>query len=261
MIAVVTVALGLFAISSSEAAPIYDSGGFEAPRFTPGELSGQDIVFGGWARDGIGTATVQSATVRDGAQAVQLNRPASASGDTRYGVLKLVNPIPPLDTIRVSWDMNVTQTQGNGVTFGPFFGVEGYDAFTDIKLIGSLGVDSTTGDVLIQQTGTGAFVETTADVAFGQWNRFVLEMDYGTDTYTAYVNGVAVGSQPFVDDGVVAFTDAPLAALAAGGSPADLAAAGTAFYDNYTIEIVPEPSTVAIIGLASLAVLRRRRTA
>jgi hypothetical protein len=147
------------------------------------------------------------------------------------------------------------------VTFGPFFGVEGYDAFTDIKLIGSLGVDSTTGDVLIQQTGTGAFVETTADVAFGQWNRFVLEMDYGTDTYTAYVNGVAVGSQPFVDDGVVAFTDAPLAALAAGGSPADLAAAGTAFYDNYTIEIVPEPSTVAIIGLASLAVLRRRRTA
>ena len=166
--AVVALTVGLFAATRQAAAtPIYDSGGYEAPRFTSGELSGQDVIQGPWAKDdGTGVATIQSAVVNGGTQAVQLQRPASANGDTRYGVLKLVSPLPPNQIIQVSWDMRVNQTQVGGVQFGPFFGVEGYDAFGAIKLIGSLGVDASTGDVLYQSPD-GSFAETAPSCRSG----------------------------------------------------------------------------------------------
>ena len=254
----------LGAAQSAAAAEVYNSGGFEPPRFTTASpaLAGQDTL-GPWLKDaGIATAVVQSATVQSGSQAVRYDRPASAAGDTRYGVLRPLTPTAPLTLLRVSWDMNVTQTNAPNVNFGPFFGVEGYDAFNNVpKLVGSLGVDASTGEVLIQESGSGAFIVTGDVVPFGQWNHFTLEMNYATRTYQAYVNGTAAGDpEPFVDPGITAFTDAPISTLAAEGG-AGLSAPGTAFYDNYTIEIVPEPATVAIIGLASLGMLRRRRAA
>jgi hypothetical protein len=261
-IAFVAVAIGCFGlVRPAPAAQVFDSNGFEAPRYIPGDLAGQDTA-GPWLKDaGTATALVQSTVKQSGAQAVQLNRPASAAGDTRFGVLKPLTPTAPLTTLRVNWDMNVTQANTPNVDFGPFFGVEGYDSFgtTPPKLIGSLGVDATTGEVLMQETGSGFFIPTGAVVPFGQWNHFTLEMNYVSRTYQAFVNGVASGTpEPFVDAGIVGFTDAPISTLAAQDGPG-LLAPGTAYYDNYNIEIVPEPSTVAIIGLASLGLLRRRR--
>ena len=261
-IAFFAVAVALTAARPAAAVPVFDSGGFESPRYIPGELSGQDTL-GPWLKDaGTATAVVQSTVTNGGTQAVQYTRPAAAAGDTRYGVLKPLTPTGTLQTLRVSWSMNVQQTQVPTVDFGPFFGVEGYDAFNDTpKLIGSLGVDASTGDVLIQESGSGAFIETGIIVPFNQWNNYTLEMNYVTKTYQAYVNGTAVGdAEPFVDPGITSFTDAPISTLAASGG-AGLLAPGTAYFDNYGIEIVPEPSTVAIIGLASLGLLRRRRPA
>jgi PEP-CTERM motif len=245
----------------ASAAVVYDSAGFESPRFIPGDLAGQDTQ-GPWLKDsGTGTGIVQSAVTRGGAQAVRIDRSAALTGDTRFGVQKPLTPVPGLQLLRVSWDMNVTQNQNPQVDFGPFFGVEGYDAFGGVpKLIGSLGVDAQTGDVLIQQTDTGFFIDTGIVVPRGQWQHFALEMNYATGMYQAFVNGVAAGDpEPFVDPGIVGFTDAPMATLAA--SELGLTAPGTAYFDNYSIEIVPEPTTVAIMGLASLGLLRRRRAA
>lgn len=261
-IAFVAVAFGCVGLARrADATQVFDSNGFEAPRYVPGDLAGQDTL-GPWLKDaGTATAVVQSAVKLGGTQAVQLTRPATVTGDTRFGVLKPLTPTAPLTTLRVNWDMNVTASNTPNVDFGPFFGAEGYDSFGAApKLIGSLGVDSTTGEVLIQETGTGFFIPTGQVVPFGQWNHFTLQMNYATRTYQAFVNGVASGTpEPFVDAGIVGFTDAPISTLAAQDGPG-LLAPGTAFYDNYNIEIVPEPSTVAIIGLASLGLLRRRRT-
>src|SRR3712207_7067044 len=55
------------------------------------------------------------------------------SGDTRYGVLRPLTPTGSLQVVRVNWLMNVQQTQAPNVDFGPFFGVEGYEAFGDRK--------------------------------------------------------------------------------------------------------------------------------
>jgi hypothetical protein len=260
-VAIFAVAMALLAAGRASAVPVFDSGGFEAPRYIAGELSGQDTQ-GPWLKDaGTATAVVQSTVTNGGTQAVQYTRPAAAAGDTRYGVLKPLTPTGSLQVLRVNWSMNVQQTQVPTVDFGPFFGVEGYDAFNDVpKLIGSLGVDASTGDVLIQESGSGAFIETGLVVPFNQWNNYSLEMNYVTKTYQAYVNGAAVGDpEPFVDPGITSFTAAPISTLAASGG-AGLLAPGTAYFDNYGIEIVPEPSTVAIIGLASLGLLRRRRS-
>jgi hypothetical protein len=261
-IAVIAVAVGFSGwVRPATAATVFDSGGFEAPRYITGELSGQDTQ-GPWLKDaGTGIAVVQTAVKQSGAQAVQFTRPAAATGDTRYGVLKPLTPTGSLQILRVNWDMNVTQANVANVPFGPFLGVEGYDAFNDDpKLIGSLGVDATTGDILYQDED-GFFAETGVLAPFGQWNHYTLEMNYTNHQYTVYFNGAPLATSQFVDNelGITAFTDAPLAALAATFESISTAT-GTAYFDNYGIEIVPEPSTMAIIGFASLGLLRRRRS-
>ena len=74
-------------------AAVYDSGGFESPRFTTGPLEGQDVL-GPWLETSTvaGVAQVRSEVVASGEQAVRMVRPADANGDTRYGVLKPVTP-------------------------------------------------------------------------------------------------------------------------------------------------------------------------
>lgn len=260
-IAIFAAAMGLFgATQSASAVVVYDSNGYEPTRFIAGELAGQDVQ-GPWLKDtGTGVAIVQSAITQSGSQAVQFTRPAAATGDTRYGVLEPLTPTGVLKVVRVIFDMRVTQTQIAGVDFGPFFGVEGYDGFNDDpKLIGSIGVDATTGEVLFQDDQ--GFFTPTGDIAtFGVFNNFVLELDYNTQLYRGYFNGTEVAESPFVDAGIVGFTDAPLAALAA-TFDSIATATGTAYFDNYSIEIVPEPTALGLIGLGSLALLRRRRGA
>ena len=218
-------------------AVLFDSDGFEPPRYEPGPLEDQDPL-GPWQKTTTrtGVATVQTTQVESGTQAVRMTRPAAPDGDTRYGVVEPIVPEDELDTIRVSWDMNVSQNT-QGIDFGPFFGVEAYDGFGgSLSLIGSLGVDATTGDVLYQDGTTGVFTETGFNVQLGTWNHFELVLDYASDTYTVYVNGDDKATTGFVDDPIVGFTDAPLAALAA-SAQSQATATGTAFFDNYRIDV------------------------
>jgi hypothetical protein len=251
---------GLIGPALMARAAIYDSGGFEA--FTLGDLSGQDPANGPWQKSGTNssTGTVQTAVVQSGVKAVQLTRAAAVNGDVRFGVVKpLANVVTP---IAIDWDMNVTQSNLPPTSFGPFFGVEGYDALDNPPLLaGSLGVDATTGEVLYQQTTTGFFLAVpNFTVAFGQWNHYRLLLDYGTGHYSIFVNGSLKATEPFVDPNVFDFTDAPLAGLAAAGDPVSLAAGGSAYYDNYVISQVPEP-TLALGAVVGLGFLRRKRFA
>jgi PEP-CTERM motif len=285
--AVVGILACLVNIAVADDDDIVNANGFELPFSTlagggtgrlegqinpPGE--GQVIPPGQWQRTpgGTSTAVVQTAVVASGLQAVRVDR--AANNDVRWAVQvdhlgypDYPNPFPPEPAqpcICISWDMRVQQTQGAPDTFGPFFGVEAYDDASAIGLLGSLGVDATTGELLYQATGTGVLTPTGDVVPFNQWNHYQIKLDYSTDQYSIFRNFAMEGTFGFVDPNLNQFSDADISALGAAGDPGSQALTGTAWYDNFLVREgacpIPEPNTFAMIGfgLATFAARRRR---
>lgn len=253
---------------------IIDGEGFEPPAYSLGQLEGQfaqlpaDGTQQRWVAS-IGTtstANVQN-SIALGQQAVRVDRaPNELPGGGRFGV-----PVigwPSKRYVCIVWDMWVEEATGPTGTFGPFFGVEAYDddgVGNSNGLMGSLGVDATTGDVLYQAAGTGFLTESGSTVNFGEWNRFHIDLDYQTHEYTLILNGVSLLTEPFVDGaGLDQFTDAPIATFAAAGDSASQALGGTAYFDNYHVFQldfkIPEPSTMLLVlGAATMLPCYRRR--
>ena len=212
------------------------STGFESP-FTLGPLENQL----GWltAGSGASSATVQNSVVHTGSQALLVTR--TANSDRRWAVPNLQG-LPTQRFVAVDWDMRVAGPAGNpeAEEFGPFFGVEAYDDDNPDKLIrvlGSLGVDATTGDVLYQIQDSGELTESGRTVAFNQWYHFKLVLDFLNDTYVGFVNGMMVADTGFVDRGfnLDDFTDADIAAFAAGFDPVSQTLSSSAAFDNFII--------------------------
>jgi hypothetical protein len=131
--------------SQARAQVLYNSGGFEPPRFTTTpftSLEGQDSPptgQGPWQKDATGTspAFIQTTVVQSGLQAVQFNRVAASTGDTFYGVVK---PTAAPQRISIQWDQRVNSGSANN----PFFGVLAFDRSAGgAKLIGTAGLDGT----------------------------------------------------------------------------------------------------------------------
>jgi hypothetical protein len=246
-------------VNTAEAAPIYDSGGFET--LVNGDLTNQDPA-GPWLQSGNGTAVVQQLVKQAGQKAVQVTR--SANNDARWGVVKPVANVAFASPagITVDWDMNVPLSAVGGGGTGPFFGVEAYDALDNGPLLaGSLGVNAATGAVVYQRATTGEFVTVPGLALTPGFNHFKLVLNYVTDTYSAFVNGLPVATEGFVDPGIDDFTDAPIATLAMGGDAASQAATGSGYFDNYAVNTVavPEP-TMAWVGIGCLVLMRRNRS-
>jgi hypothetical protein len=257
-----------FAAPVASAAVVYDSGGFESPKFTAGaNLQGQDVAGGPWLKDtGTGSATITTVNPFSGTQDVVVTRPASATGDTRWSVSKPQAPAPGFNVFDIDADVRVEQatfsgSPPNNTDFGPSFGLEAYDASVNPlapKLIGSLTIDATTGDVLYQAAGSGVLVETGTKVSRGAYHHLKLRVDFGAGTYQTFVDGLPLHTESFVDAGIVAFTDAPIATFA-GTATSVTTGTGTAYFDSYTINVIPEPTGAALAGLALAGLAGRRR--
>jgi hypothetical protein len=181
-----------------------------------------------------------------------------------------VSGYPASGYVCIDWDMRVEGPAGNpNAQFGPFMGVRAYDDDANkLGVLGTWGVDATTGEVLIQDAGTGFLDAPGPTVAFGAWNHYGMELNFLTHSYRVMLNNVQIGpSIGFVDQnnvpgGLNEFTDADIATfVAAAGAAA--AQTGTAYFDNFTVEDgpcpVPEPSTLvlAAIGIGGLWMARR----
>jgi hypothetical protein len=255
--------------TASRAATVYDSGGFEAPRFVPAPsqfgfspLAGQDPVSGPWQRDAGGSeAYVQTNSPGSGLQSVQVQW-TSGSADSRWWV-----PAAATATngrfVRVDVDLQVnfpTITPPNGLTAGPRFGIEAYDDASGAgspKLIGGLLVDAAQGTVFYDDTADGADTATTTFLSRNAYHHLALEADLVAKTYSVYADGALLHTGPFVDVTASSFSYAPIAALAAAGSTSDV---GTAYFDNYVIsQAVPEPMLGGLVFLGIGVSLRRRR--
>jgi hypothetical protein len=155
--------------------------------------------------------------------------------------------------VTVDWDMAVNQTFTTGV--GPFFGINAFDYLQNgagdpppgVGVLGSLGVDAATREVLYQAADTGYFTAATyadnspAVVTYGAWNHFRIVFDFTLHQYSMFLGGVELLGAPvgFVDQSAVGglqdFTDADIAALAANNDGPSFAATGTAYFDNYIV--------------------------
>src|SRR5206468_10450791 len=132
----------------------------------------------------------------------------------------------------VDWDMNVSRTTLDNVTFGPFFGIEAYTPATTV--LGAAGVDATTGDLLYEAPNTGILTETGTKVPFDQFNHFQLVIDNSARNFSIYFNHTLVKkTSGFVDPGSTGFSDADISALAADVEPPS--EPGNAFFDNYRV--------------------------
>jgi hypothetical protein len=231
----ISIAFGCVLLSAqwATAAGVILQTGFESP-FVPGALNGQQ----GWKRADIGnsssTAIVENAVGTSGSPAVRLTR--GASSDTRWGLIS--QPFPSQRYVIVDWDMTVTQAPTNqGV--GPFLGMDCYDRNPSNTpfVLGSLGVDATTGDVLTQLQDSGFLVDTGAVVQFNQFNHFRLVFDFLNDTYTGLVNGAVVSTTGFVDRqfGLNDFTDADITAFGAAADAVSQSNTASAIFDNYLV--------------------------
>ncbi len=222
--------------SCSLAATIVDSAGFETG-FSPGVLQGQV----GWVTSGggAGSASVQGTVFEpgSGSQAVQVNR--GALSDDRWAVPVAGSGFPGHRYILVDWDMNVTATGAAPGVFGPFLGVETYDFSTGPNVLGTLGVDATTGDVLFQDPDRGGgLFETGASVTFGQWHHFQIKLDFALDQYQVLLDDFALVTTDFVDGPTDTFTDADISALAAAFDAISQNQIATAYFDNFLVRDV-----------------------
>ncbi|HSV14114.1 MAG TPA: PEP-CTERM sorting domain-containing protein [Tepidisphaeraceae bacterium] len=272
--------IGLAALGvghNSLAAVIYDSNGFDnVTRFNPayvapgepsvvGNLRDQDPAVNQWLYSGPNTATSTTGTARvinttslSPSQSVQVDR---ISADNRWAAPNVaITPAGSLNVVDISWDMNVLPTTTDSSKFGPFFGIEAYGG-TGVRL-GAVGVDATTGE-LLYESPTFNVVDFNPSTGFGfqpgaGWHHYQMEFNYGSDTYNAWVDGVQkLSGQAFLNASTQ-FTDADISALQAAPTGFDNAT-GTAYFDNYVVTSVPEPTSAMLIGLATLALGCRRR--
>ncbi|TWU25778.1 hypothetical protein [Bythopirellula polymerisocia] len=239
---VFTVLLAVLLLPTCFSAEIINTGGFES--YSVGNLEGQfQPVATTTPRDwkhasnvSAGTAVVGSNVGLSNSKGVQVDR--GANSDDRWAVPVGGLGFPSYGNILVDWDMKVMGT-GSSTAFGPFLGVDTYDDTGTPpgapRVLGSLGVDATTGDVLYQLQGSGILAETGASVTFGQWHHFQIRLDFVLDNYKVFVDGVQKGSQGFVDGVSSMFTDADIASFAAAPDAISQGQTATAFFDNFVV--------------------------
>jgi len=251
----ITIGAASLVVFSASAATLFDSGGFEAPAYTLGNLQGQN----GFQFFGSATAmVVQNSVVSSGSQAVQLS-----GGTTTWDWPSLEYTPGAAEIIRVSFDVRWGSFTANN-NFGYFIDVysttaEGGNRVARTGLVRT-GTATAPGNVQGLVTIGGATPGSylvDGPLSNNTWYKFIMDMDFASDTFSVSINGTPVATAlPFVTAST-GIGDADLQISSVAGST------DSGFIDNYKVEalVVPEPGVFAISALGGLALvgLRRRR--
>lgn len=237
-------------VTPASAYVLSDSQGFEAPLYNLGTLTGQN----GWDRVGTGLATVQNSVVQSGSQAVALSGSAATWHwqDLGYDAM-------PGEFVRVTTGI---RRGASPVTLkhDGFF-LDAYDSFVD--RIGTAGLGLSGGVPALVAfydgaNGPNAYV-LESGLAWDTWYDLQMDLHFDTHTFDIYLNGDLKGSGLAFLTVATDLADVDLTMFAAAG------ATDIGYFDNYRVQVIPEPTSASLLmlGLGALAGRNRlaRRTA
>lgn len=247
------VALGA-AIVGVASAQTYSTG-FEGPTFGPGTVAGQD----GWVLGTTGTnvGTIVTAPVLTGQQALQIGQQGGIAARD-FGSTSLAGKILTIGAdVRIGTESAAIDSTDFGI------GIYTPTSLTVGQLFAGARLSAADQTVILsgKLTSNGAlFTSTSAQtINLGTWYRLELVVDY-----TKAANNVSVrfgqsggalntlGITQTVDTSV--FPNFRYA-----GTTINFAGASSGAYDNFSVQAVPEPGTMAALGLGAMALIRRRR--
>lgn len=140
----------------------------------------------------------------------------------------------------------------------PFIGVT---AFNGNDVLGRGGISGQTGQIVGLNLTTAGAAFTAAPLTYYQYE---VLLDYATQTVSFY-EAPADNVSPYVLMGTAnflkaatSFTDADLTVSTI--NTANASVTGVGYFDNYTISLVPEPTSMSILALGLLCGYRRQRS-
>jgi hypothetical protein len=261
-------------------AVIFDAGGFEAPTFSAGNITGQQ----GFQALPTGPAgTVQSGAVAAGTQAFQINgtqlMPNASFGDANfwyrsYTTGSAYNPVAdnnPLVRVQYQGLVSGALPLQTDIPFaGPY--LEGYTAGGTQQAITPVLFNLNGGLTVFTNTtvGGGDGLISTADLLVNReaWHSVEAQLNFSAQTFRVVLNGSPVT----FTEGSVNVIDLPF--RNSSGQTVSIAEVGlqgyynsqfsptlnSVYLDNFrvTSTAVPEPSTFALAGLGMAGVVFRR---
>lgn len=245
-------ALGtLLALGASSQAVTLFSDDFESR--TLGNIGGQGI----WGTD----ASTQFLVASDagkfvGTKSLKVNHSGAGAGTTwAYPTLApsyTVVPSSGVNVLNLSADFYMESGSFTGTGSRQY----GFEIFTtSFSTVASARFSS---DGKVVSFGTGTTTTTGVAVPFDTFFNFRLSLNYTSGQGSMWLNGAQVGSNFNFNTALTSIGDGDIRGTNL--IPPSSSVSGSAYADNYKFEAVPEPASMAALGLGILGLARRRRS-
>ncbi|MBX3379343.1 MAG: PEP-CTERM sorting domain-containing protein [Phycisphaeraceae bacterium] len=239
---ILSVAACMAISAGAQAVPVYSTG-FESP-FVPGDLNGQQ----GWFAD-TGTIVNNAALAHSGSQYAQMTgtQIGTTAKQAWYGGASFVPSAPNTKVVMTCYAGIFNYSGTTAMTAG----LDAYDS--SANRIGLFYLTQDGGYGLLDGLGTGG-ASPGGVLTLEAYHKLQMIADFSNGEVEFIVDGLSVycGNFNVTDFGSVDL-HGTRSSTGTGGTDTQLR------FDDYSIEVVPAPGALALIGMGGLVAARRRR--